>query len=182
MAAAERLSNWNTQHLFSNIRHFSKNIKTVLFFSFLYVFIFIAYVKKSHGLLSQSKPDIILDCFRWCIIIISPGPPEMLTWSMSLGSVPELFLVGSPKAFVLKAPLAVFSCRGCSAQIFISSPITGPMCAQAHTNTLFAESVVYVSAFLLNTLLFAICVWLKSASKTHVVRKQPLGDWAAAPC
>lgn len=82
-----------------------------------------------------------------------------------VGSVPELFLVGSPKAFVSKAPLAVFSCCGRSAQIFISSPITGPMCARAHTNTLFAERVVYVSTFLLNTLLFAICVWLKSASK-----------------
>lgn len=39
------------------------------------------------------------------------------------------------------------------------------LCAQAYTNTLFIEKVVYACAFPWNGLLFAICFWLNSAPK-----------------
>lgn len=59
---------------------------------------------------------------------------EILTWCMYAGSIPELFLVCSLEALLLKACLSLFSCCGGPEQIFIRSPITVPLVLR-HTQT-----------------------------------------------
>lgn len=105
----------------------------------------------------------------------------MQTRSTSAGFVPELFLVRSPKAFVLKARLTVFSCCGRSAQIFISPPITGPVCAQAHANTVYREGCVCAR---IPGEQFIVCNMCPAqfCLQTYVVVSRPVGDWAVAPC